>query len=258
LHFAPPPTNLERYPQTSQMPSEIKIDLFKPQQPRIPGVADHKPEISPLPAQLPQPNLPAPGLVWLKALVPLMWLLLALAGIVTIGAGMLLWGRKAANKTVTAAETIELTPSGSPAPPPKSADSLSVGPGPIATTQELAKAWSSKPFLFHNPVTNDLIPALVVRLPGGPLWAFSMREPYGNCALEFVTDLQKLQANYRVHSNHPMVVDTCNGTVFDLSTYGNGPNGLVRGEIVAGAAVRPPLAIEVQTRGTQILAVRTE
>lgn len=133
-----------------------------------------------------------------------------------------------------------------------------MGPGLIATTEELAKPWSSKPFLFRNPVTNDPLPSLLVRLPGGMLWALSLRQPFGDCNLEYVTASERLQTDYRVHSTHPMIADPCNGTVFDLSQYGNGPNGLVRGEIVSGTAVRPPIAIEIQTRGKQIFAVRSE
>jgi hypothetical protein len=55
-----------------------------------------------------------------------------------------------------------------------------------------------------------------------------------------------------------MVGDPCNHAVFDLTRYGSGPNGLVRGEIKQGAAVRPPIAIEIETKGKRLLAVRME
>ena len=99
---------------------------------------------------------------------------------------------------------------------------------------------------------------MVVRLPGGALWAFSMREPYGTCDLEYVTDLRRLQQEYDFTASHPMVTDPCNKSVFDLTKYGNAPSGLVRGEVVQGPAFRPPLAIEVRSEKNQIIAVRTE
>jgi hypothetical protein len=43
-----------------------------------------------------------------------------------------------------------------------------------------------------------------------------------------------------------------------LTRYGSGPAGLVRGEIAHGAAVRPPLAIEIEVRGKQVLAKKIE
>jgi hypothetical protein len=141
---------------------------------------------------------------------------------------------------------------------PKVQEALPMGPGEIASTEELAKPWSSKRFVFHNQLTDEQVPAMVVRLPNGVYWGFSLREPYGSCEMEWVTDLNKLQTDYGFRSQHPMIADPCNHSVFDLARYGNGPNGLVRGEVVHGAAVRPPVAIEVREQGKTILAVRME
>ena len=205
----------------------------------------------------PPPSLPSPAAEKLHSLVPLLWFMLTLAGVVTTGAGLLLWSKHVSRNTVSDSEPVAAS-SVAPQPVEKITGGMPVAPGMIATTGEMDKPWSSKQFLFRNPVTNEPFPAVLVRLPGGALWALSLRQPYGDCNLEYVTSSQKLQTDYRVHSTHPMMVDPCNGTVFDLSQYGNGPNGLVRGEIVAGTAVRPPIAIEVQTRGKQIFAVRSE
>jgi hypothetical protein len=56
-----------------------------------------------------------------------------------------------------------------------------------------------------------------------------------------------------------MVVNSCSHTVYDLLRYG-GPSdgGLVRGEVVQGTAIRPPMAIEVRVAGKQLVAVRME
>ena len=99
---------------------------------------------------------------------------------------------------------------------------------------------------------------MVVRLPGGVYWGFSLVEPYGSCEMEFVTDMEKLRTDYGFRASHPMVGDPCNRAVFDLTRYGSGPAGLVRGEIAHGAAVRPPMAIEIQVRGKQVLAQKIE
>lgn len=119
-------------------------------------------------------------------------------------------------------------------------------------------AWSAKRFLFRNPLTSETVPAMVVRLPGGGYWGFSLREPYGSCDMEFVTDLEKLQSYYNFRANHPMVGDPCDRSVFDLAEYGTAPSGLVRGEVAQGTAIRPPLAIEIRTNGDKVQAVRME
>jgi hypothetical protein len=55
-----------------------------------------------------------------------------------------------------------------------------------------------------------------------------------------------------------MIGDPCNRAVFDLLKYGTGPAGVVRGEIVQGPALRPPVAIQIRTEGSEIVAVRME
>ena len=120
--------------------------------------------------------------------------------------------------------------------------------------------WSAKRFLFRDPLSAESLPALVVRLPGGDYWGFSLREPFGTCELEFVTDLQKLQSEYNFRASHPMVGDPCNHTVYDLTKYGGGSSNddLVRGLIVQGTGIRPPMAIEIRVEGKDILAARME
>ncbi|HTZ73687.1 MAG TPA: serine/threonine-protein kinase [Candidatus Aquilonibacter sp.] len=133
-----------------------------------------------------------------------------------------------------------------------------VAPGVIATTAELSQPWAAKKFIFHDQVTSQYVPAMVVRLPSGAYWAFSLIEPYGTCRLEYVTDLQKLAKTYDYPADHPLVVDPCSDTLFDLLHYGGPMNDEVRGEMVRGSAVRPPIAIEVQQRGDSILATQIE
>jgi hypothetical protein len=134
---------------------------------------------------------------------------------------------------------------------------LPVAPGQVATTDQLSRPWSTQRFTYRN-TPSDSFPAMVVRLPGNAYWAFSLRSPYGTCDLEFVTDTERLRSKYHFTAAHPMVVDPCTRTLYDLARYGSGPNGLVRGAIVAGTGMRPPLAIEVQINGSQVIASRAE
>jgi hypothetical protein len=142
------------------------------------------------------------------------------------------------------------------APKPKA--NVPEAPGVIATEDELAKPWASKAFEFRDPITGADVPALVVHLPRGGYWGFSMIEPYGTCQLEYVTDMQHLQSAYGYEGNHPMVGDPCSRGLFDLLQYGGPPGAEVRGAPVHGMGVRPPLAIEIEQHGKDILAVKME
>lgn len=56
-----------------------------------------------------------------------------------------------------------------------------------------------------------------------------------------------------------MLVNPCNRAVIDPLKLSSLPGGAwVRGEIVQGADMRPPLAIEVKIKGQKILANRME
>lgn len=243
------------------MPTGPKFDPFKPQQPHIPGVpakaqstqnssSRHAPDHSSATASRQTASIPAAG-NWPN------WLRIGVAAAAVISIlGVAWWVR------VSSAKAPE-QPSGVAVRDAKSASMKPVkplpkGPGEIATDNDLKQAWSSQRFLFRNVATSEVFPALVVRLPGGGLWGISLREPSGRCELEYVTDVHALRSRYGLRTTHPMVADPCSGTVYDLSQYANGPNGLVRGEVVRGMASRPPLAIEIDQHGNSIVAVRME
>jgi hypothetical protein len=238
------------------VPDEKKVDPFKPQQPSIPGVSPGegkaKPEAPPTPEShvAPQQEKPHPTK------------LIAILGVcaLVIFVSLLFWIRSSLQKPMPAPADAAGASPAAPSVVPKPAASLPVGPGPVATADELAKTWSAKRFLFRNSVTGAPEPAMVVRLPRGELWGFSLLEPFGNCELQFVTDMDKLRTEYRYRADHPMVVDPCNHTVYDLLRYGGGAanDELVRGVIVQGTGIRPPMAIEVRADGKDIVAVREE
>ena len=105
---------------------------------------------------------------------------------------------------------------------------------------------------------------MIVRLPGPPTsgrsyWAFSLKAPFSECTLEYVSDLKRLDTQYDVFSRHPMVVNPCSRTIFDPLEMKEMPgNFLVRGAIVQGYDTRPPYEIEVQINGNRVMATNME
>lgn len=229
------------------MPDDhLPSNPYKPPQPRIPGVPDPVPP----PAQAEDTATGKKIALWTGIFIAAVIMLLVASAL-----GRWLYHKIAAKPAVPTAAVPAGPAEEVPAHPQKE---VPVGPGPIASTRELAKVWSSKRFDFRDEVTGAIIPALVVHLPGNMYWGFSLREPYGDCTLQYDTNLNEIQSDYNYTSKYPLVVDPCNQSLFDLTQYGSGPDGLVRGQIVQGRAVRPPVAIEVRVKGEEIIAVRSE
>ena len=231
------------------MPDQPPSDRFKSEMPQIPGVS------SPGPRNVAAQN-PA-----IKLVIGLLAVLL----IVFLGARWALRPRHVNPKTVEQQPQIEVP---APAPDPSTLlpHATDTNPG-VASTDEMAKPWSSKEFFIRNRLNGENIPGVLIRLPAGSpsqsggYWAFEQRAPYGNCKLEFLTDLGKLKTDYDFKSaRHPMVGNPCSRTVFDPLKTTNlpGTGAWVRGSIVQGSDLRPPLGIELQVEGKKILAIRTE
>ncbi len=140
------------------------------------------------------------------------------------------------------------------------ASDLPVAPGPVASPQDLAKPWSFVKFQFQL-ATGERAPAMVVRLPSAgadSYWGFLSVAPYGRCEMELEQDVAKLAQDYHYRARHPMVVDSCTQTVYDPLSYGSARGALVRGQVVAGPGVRPPLAVEIVVEKGSIVATRSE
>lgn len=225
-------------------------ERFKADMPQIPGV-----------------NVPLPRRVrFLVKLRSVSGLVVALVAVLLVGALAVRWLMRPHPGDAPPpepAQQIEIpTPTSDlqPAPPA----STSAHPD-IATTEELARPWSSKDFFFRNRLTGENVPALIIRLPSGSAsqpssyWAFSLQVPFGRCQLEYITDLAKLRDDYGFRARHPMVGDPCSRTVFDPVRMSSIPGGaFVRGAIAQGSVIRPPLGIEVEIRGNLVLATRME
>jgi len=229
------------------MPDPSPSDRFKPEMPKIPGVSTDDA----------RPAAPDSSL---KLIVGVIVILIA----VFLGARWALRPRHADTKTAELPQ-IDVP---SPAPDPSALAPHATDDAPsIARVEEMAKAWSSKEFFVRNGLSGENVPGILVRLPGGSAsrasgyWAFSTNAPFGNCKLEYVTDLAKLRNDYGFDAaKHPMVGNPCNHTVFDpaKTTTLPGTGAIVRGAIVQGSDLRPPLGIELRVRGKDIEAIRTE
>ncbi len=235
-------------------------DPFKPQAPQIPGVTD-RPSGGEGAAKSSVPRVPLSAKIPPILLSPTFWILSigAIVLVLAVAFGIRWWNTaRTTHEAQAAAQEGPVAPVVDLAAPAQANENLPFGPGAVATTAQLSKTWSSQRFTFRAPMTADNIPAVVVKLPNGVYWGVSLREPFGNCQMEYVTDLDRLDSFYHYHSDHPMIADPCSHAVFDLLRYGPGPNGMVRGEIVGGAGVRPPIAIEMSVKGKDVIAVKVE
>src|SRR5882762_9223020 len=179
------------------------FDRFHPEMPQIPGVVGAR-----------SPSTAKPFPMDRQRIIQLVG---AAAGVVVIIVAIFWWIKSVPRKAAGAASSqAAVTESPVPELPPTAhIPAAPSGPAAAATVEELSKPWSAKKFIFVKPTTNENVNAMVIRLPGGGLWAFALQEPYGRCELEFVTDIGQLATKYDYRASHPMVVNPCNRTVYD-------------------------------------------
>lgn len=229
--------------KAEQKPVAQKTDRFRPEMPQIPGVSSGARPSRDVLASL--AGLSTEQIVQIAAVVAAVILLIAL--IVSRAKSK----PPAAAPPAADAETTEQS-----APPPAPEPVIETPEANLAATEDqLSKPWAAHKFIFVNPITQDKIDAMVMRLPNGGLWAFSLQAPFGRCELEFVADTAVLASKYSFNAGHPMVVNPCDGTVYDPLKVGPlGASTWARGEIVQGSALRPPISIDVKVRGRSIIA----
>jgi hypothetical protein len=230
----------------TEQPSQPPNDRFKAEMPQIPGVST------------PTAIKPAgTGIPWL-----------VVAGLIAVLIAFVVGGKVLSKSRRTEAPPAPAAQIDVPAPAPDLTPSLPVATEQdpaVAVTSEL-KPWGAKQFTFHNRLTGENVPALLVRLPTGSsnqasgYWSFAMKAAYGNCQLDYIDDLQKLRTEYGYQqARHPMVGNPCSRSVYDPLKYAALPgNVLARGAVVQGSDLRPPLGIETKVLGKQLLVVRME
>jgi hypothetical protein len=135
----------------------------------------------------------------------------------------------------------------------------------IGTIEQLSAPWSAKKFNYTHTLTGQQIPAIAIRLPGGngrtaaSYWVILLKAPFGNCALEYVSDTKEIASRFGFSASHPMIADACSNTLCDPMRMATLPNGSwARGEIVQGSGYRPPLQVEIRIDGDKLIAGRSE
>jgi hypothetical protein len=235
ISMTPPPTQQVAPPPTAAQPK------IAPAMPRIPGVSD----APKAPRFDPKPFMSVALILAVCAAVFSIWL----------------WhqhhGRQEA---AVPAQAIPEPVLQSQPPIDKSAHADSDA---IGTLDELTQPWAYKRFGFVDPKTHESVPAMVIHIPssGGHelFWAFSLNTPFSQCELQYVTDVAALSQRYAYPVAHPMLVSACDGTLYDPLKMSTLPDGSwVRGEIVRGGGIRPPIAIQVHVRGRVLVADRIE
>jgi hypothetical protein len=229
----------------ASMADQHPVDRLKPTMPAVPGVSAESRRATQNPA------------------IRMVVALLSVLVVIVVGARLFLRSK-------------HVDPPPEPPPqievPPPAADptaglprATETNPG-IATVEEMAKPWSSKDFFYKNPLTGENVQALLIRLPNSSgtqpkgYWALSMKAAYGDRKLEYVTEMVRLKTDYDYRAaKHPMVGNPCSRTLFDPTGMAPLPGNIwVQGAIAQGSDLRPPLGIEVQISGKDILAVRME
>jgi hypothetical protein len=229
------------------MTDDSSKSRFKVDMPQIPGLTRHSPR---------SPRF--------NPLLPLIMGVIVLGVVLLVAVRWFAHARHAEPARVDSAPQIEV-PSALPDPNSLLPHASEANPI-IAEVADLAKPWSSADFFIRNFITGENIPATIVRLPSGSssaptgYWAFSRKAPYGDCQLEFIRDLDKLQKDYDFRrASHPLVGNPCTHTLYDPLKTANLPGNIwIRGAIVQGSDIRPPLGVEIKIQGKQILALRTE
>jgi hypothetical protein len=226
---------------------------FKAEMPAIPGVVKSETQ-----SVMPQHS----------AYPPRMWTILVVAAFLVsavTGAWWILHGRNggaappppvnAAAAPAAAQPPVDALPDPPPASPANE----------IGKVSEFPKAWDSKKFTYSQPVTHEQVPAMIVRLPGGSerspatYWGLLLQTPFGRCQLQYVSDVKAISKQFGVDANHPMIIDPCDGSVYDPLRMGTLADGSwARGELVRGNGGRPPLGIEVHLKGDELVAGRAE
>jgi hypothetical protein len=213
------------------------------------------------PGQPDMPRIPGVGDAPTRARLQLKPLLTVILAALLCATAFGLWLSHRRHTDLKASAPAEAATSGSSAD--ASSTKTDTEPKAIATLDELAKPWSSKRFSFIDPKSRNSFAAIVIHLPasgsGESFWAFSLNTPFSHCQLQYVTDLSALSQRFAYPAGHPLVVSDCDGILYDPLKMATLPDGSwVRGDIVSGGGIRPPINIQVEVVGRDLVAKRME
>jgi len=208
------------------------------------------------------PHIPGVVHAPIRAGLQLKPLIAVIAAALICVSGFALWLSHRRNTDLKASAATEFVTSVA-APDASSNLQTDTEPNTVGTLYELAAPWSSKTFLFVDPKNHLSVPAMVIHLPSPPaepiFWAFALTNPLSPCQLKYVTDLSALSLRFAYPAAHPMIVSDCDGILYDplkMATLSDGT--WVRGDIVRGAGIRPPISIQVEVLGRNVIAKRME
>jgi hypothetical protein len=209
------------------------------------------------------PRIPGVNQVPARARLQLKPLLTVILGALVCATAFGFWLSHQRHADLKASASSEAGASGASSANTSPVAKTTTEPGAIATLDELAKPWSSKEFNFVDPKSQNGVAAIVIRLPdsgsGESFWAFSRTSLLSRCPLRYVTDLNALSQHFAYPAVHPMVVSDCDGILYDPLKMATLPNGTwVRGDIVGGVGIRPPINIQVEVVGPDLVARRIE
>lgn len=117
---------------------------------------------------------------------------------------------------------------------------------PVARIADLTEPWSAVKFTLPD-ADGDLLPCIVVRLPGGGWYASSLICPHNKCEILYVTDPVTARNTFDVDVRTPVLACPCHFSVFDLPEHGR---------VIAGPAPNPPLQLKVEVRGDNVFVTR--
>lgn len=128
----------------------------------------------------------------------------------------------------------------------QAAKTLAAPDKPVASLAELAEPWSAVKFTLPE-ADGDLLPCIVIRLPGGGWYASSLICPHNKCEIIYMIDPASARATFDVDVKTPVLACPCHFSVFDLPR---------QGQVIAGPAPSPPLQLTVEVRDNNVFVSR--
>ena len=164
---AQPPTKLPETPGAKpggDKSREENLERFRPDMPQIPGVgAGARPSQS--------------GITGIEQQRLLQ--IAVIAGVGLLVAGMIFWNVRGKPQPAAPTTTADTPEQSAPEPVQKMPVPAPAATNIAGTVEELSKPWASRKFTFLNPLTQENIPAMIIHLPSGQFWGFSLQAPFG-------------------------------------------------------------------------------